>query len=147
MSFMRVLKWIVITLALVVMAVVLYLNFADLNWLKPRIEAAVAEATGRELKINGELGFRILPTTSIVLEDVSFANAAWGSQPSMATIGHFSGKLSPWSLVSGPVRIRNIRLQDVNLVLETNEQEEGNWALTDDTAKEPAPAGEPNSEF
>lgn len=34
-------KWIVITLALVVIAGALYISFADLNWIKPQIESAV----------------------------------------------------------------------------------------------------------
>jgi uncharacterized protein involved in outer membrane biogenesis len=47
MLIVKILKWIVVTFVLVVIAGVLYLSFADLNWIKPRIESAVAEVTGR----------------------------------------------------------------------------------------------------
>jgi len=134
MFVVKTLKWIVIMLALVVVAGVLYLNFADLSWIKPRIESAVAEATGRELKMNGNFDLDILPTPSITLENLTFSNADWGSKPIMAEVGHFSAKVEPWSLVSGPVRIRDSRLRDVDVLLESNQQEQDNWGFGENNA-------------
>ena len=145
MFIVHVLKWVVATLALVVIAGVLYINFADLNWIKPRIESAVAEATGRELKVNGIFDLNILPSPSIALEHVTFSNATWGSKPIMAEVGHFSAEVGLWSLLSGPVQIGNFRLRDVDVLLETNEQEEGNWALGGDAATETETAEQSDS--
>jgi AsmA protein len=145
MLIVKILKWIVVTFVLVVIAGVLYLSFADLNWIKPRIESAVAEVTGRELKMNGNFDLDILPTPSITLEDVTFSNADWGSKPMMANIGHFSTEVGLWSLVFGPVRILNFRLRDVDVLLELNGQEEGNWALGGDDATDPELAEESDS--
>ena len=142
MRSLRVLKWLVTAVVLAVAAAVLYLAFADLAWLQPRMESAVAEATGREFKIDGRFGLNLLPTTSVVLEDVSFANASWGSQPAMAKIGHFSGEVAPWSLLSGPVRIRTLRLRDVDLLLETDEPGNTNWSLAGESAPDATPSGE-----
>ena len=142
MLIIRVLKWLAITLLLLVLAGVLYLGFADLNWLKPRVEAAVAEGTGRELRIDGNFHLKLLPALSLVIEDASLANASWGSQPLMANIAHLSAQVAPWSLVSGPVRIRAIRLQGLDLLLETNEQGETNWTLAGDDVSEAPPEGE-----
>ena len=138
MAILQVLKWILITFTVVLLAAVLYLSFADLNWMKPRIESAVADATGRRLQLGGDFDVNIVPAPSIVLEDVSLSNADWGSEPMLATIGHVSAELSFWSLLAGPVRVNEVKLRDVDVLLETNEQGESNWILG--TAAEPAAA-------
>ncbi|MCG6900015.1 MAG: AsmA family protein [Gammaproteobacteria bacterium] len=145
MFIIRALKWIVVVFALVVITGVLYLSFADLNWMKPRIESAVAEATGRELTMNGNFDLDILPTPSITIEDVTFSNADWGSKPVMADIGHLSTEVSLWSLLFGPVRVLNFHLRDVDVLLEVNEQEEGNWGLGGGDGTAPSSAEEYDS--
>jgi len=86
----------------------------------------VADATGRQLKLGGALDLDIVPSPAIVLEDVSLSNAEWGSEPMLATVGHVSARLGLWSLFSGPVRVKELRLRDVDVLLETNEQGQGN---------------------
>jgi uncharacterized protein involved in outer membrane biogenesis len=129
MSVLRALARIATTLIILVVAGILYLSFADLTWLKPRIESAVADATGRELKLSGVFDLAIVPSPAIVLEDVSLSNAEWGSAPMLATIGHVSARLGLWLLVSGPVRVKEFRLREVDLLLETNDQDQANWVL------------------
>ena len=144
MAILRMLKWIVISCIVVIVAAVLYLSFADLNWLKPRIESAVADATGRTLKLGGTFDLDIVPSPAIVLEDVSLSNTEWGSAPELVKIGHISARLGLWSLFSGPVRVKAFRLHDVGVLLETNEQDEANWIMGAET--EPEPAEQPETE-
>jgi uncharacterized protein involved in outer membrane biogenesis len=143
MSIVRILKWVIISFTVAVVAAVLYLSFADLNWLKPRIEAAVADATGRQLTLGGDLDLDIVPSPAIVIEDVRLANSAWGSEPTMAQVGHFSARLDLWSLLSPPVRVKAFRLRDVDVLLETNGEDEANWVFGAGT--EPEPAEQPES--
>jgi uncharacterized protein involved in outer membrane biogenesis len=143
MSILRVLKWLGISLIVVVMAAVLYLSFGDLDWLRPRIENAVADATGRQLKLEGPLDIDIVPSPAVLVEDVSLSNADWGSEPALLEVGHLSARLDFWSLISGPVRIEELRLRDVDVLLETNDQGEGNWAMG---APQSEPAEQPGSE-
>jgi uncharacterized protein involved in outer membrane biogenesis len=144
MAILRVLKWITVAFLVLIVAAVLYLSFADLNWLKPRIESAVADATGRQLKLGGAFDIDIGPSPAIVLEDVSLSNAEWGSQPMLATIGHVSARLGFWSLISAPARVKEFRLHDVEVLLETNEEGQGNWAMG--APSEPEPAEQPEGE-
>jgi len=144
MSVLKALVWFAATLIILIVAGILYLSFADLNWLKPRIESAVADATGRELKIGGAFDLDIVPSPAILLEDVSLSNAEWGSEPMLATIGHVSARLGFWSLLSGPVRVEAFRLRDVDILLEQNEQGEANWVMG--RPGEPQPAEQPDSE-
>jgi uncharacterized protein involved in outer membrane biogenesis len=130
--------WIFITFTIVVLAAVLYLSFADLNWMKPRIESAVSDATGRHLQLGGNFDLDIVPAPAIVVENVSLSNADWGSDPMLATIGHMSARLGFWSLLSGPVRVEEVRLRDVDVLLETNEAGDANWVMA--AAEKPAEA-------
>ncbi len=72
MFLLRILKWSLLVLVVFAVAVVLYLSYGDLNWMKPHIEAAVADATGRQLRLNGPFDIDIVPSPSITLEDVTF---------------------------------------------------------------------------
>ena len=68
-----------LALAAILLALVLYLNFADLSSYRSYIETAVTEATGREFRIAGEFEVVVFPAPSVLAEDVSLANAAWAS--------------------------------------------------------------------
>src|SRR3546814_12746600 len=48
--------------------------------------AQVKAAAGRNLAIAGPVELKLLPTPSIQLQDLRFANADWGSRPELATI-------------------------------------------------------------
>lgn len=61
-------------LGLLVLAIICVSLFFDVNRYKPQIEAAVAKSTGMELKVNGKIDLRILPTTRIVLNDIHLKN-------------------------------------------------------------------------
>ena len=145
MFIVRSLKWILILLILLLLTAAIYLTYADLNWMKPRIESAVADATGRTLKMNGDFDLAIIPSPAVTVEDVSFSNADWGSAPMMAQIGHFSVEVGLWSLLSGPVRIHSLRLNDVDVLLEKNQEEQANWELGTQDSKEQEPTEEPDS--
>jgi uncharacterized protein involved in outer membrane biogenesis len=133
--------WIVGLLAALVIGLLTYLSVADLTWVKGRIETAVSESTGRDFRIAGDFDLEVLPEPSVLVEDVTLANADWGSEPAMVKVGHFSARVGLWSLISGPVEVRELRLRDVDVLLETSEQGESNTAMG-----EPAPVEAPADE-
>ena len=137
MSIGKIVAWILGLLVLLVAGVIAYLSFADLTWVKERIETGVTESTGREFRINGNFQLDVLPEPSVVVEDASLANAEWGSAPSMATVGLFSARLDLWSLLSGPVVVHEIRLKDVDVLLETNEDGVSNTEMGEPAPEEP----------
>ena len=55
MSVVRVLRWIGVSVPVVALALILHLSFGDLGWIRPRAEAAISKATGREFEIAGGL--------------------------------------------------------------------------------------------
>ena len=98
---------------------ILYLWFADFGQYKPNIERAVADATGREFRINGDLEIRPLLSPSIRMEDVTLANADWADEPHLVEIGAMSVSVDLWSLLSGPIVVKDLQLHDVTALLET----------------------------
>jgi len=139
MSIGRILGAIAAFIGVVVLAVVLYLLFADLSKYRPDIESAVADATGREFRINGNFELDVLPSPRVVMEQVTLANADWGSEPLMLDVGHLSAEVGLWSLLFGPIDVREFRLRDVRTLLETNEDGTGNWEMGPPESEPPPP--------
>lgn len=144
MSLRRSLLAVVLVLLALVLAALLYLAFGDLSRHKPRIEAFISERTGRAFRIEGPFELEVLPAVSVVAENVRFENAAWGSQQPMVDIGRLATVIDLWSIVSGPMEIRSIELDDVAVLLEKDEDGNANWILRDaaelEEEKEPTDA-------
>lgn len=111
--------------ALVVAAVAYVLNF-DPNSHKERIAAMVAEETGREVSFGGPIDLDIGLTTQLVVRDVSFSNAPWGSRPEMATIGLLEAEIRLLPLIGGEFDIERIVLRDADVLIETDAEGRSN---------------------
>ena len=105
------------------------LHFLDLNPYRERIATLVTEAIGRQVKINGHIDINLFPHPGVVLNDVSLANAVWGSKSTMASVQHVDAVFSFLSLFSDTIIIRRVRLNDVMVLLEKNDQNVGNWVM------------------
>lgn len=137
------LRWILIGLvAVVVLAVggiaALVLTL-DPNTLKPRIEAAVEQATGRQLTLAGPIGFSTSLVPTIVVQDVSLSNIEGGSRPAMLHVGRVELQLALIPLLSQQVDIRSLRLVDPDILLETDREGHPNWVFTAPQRAAPAP--------
>jgi len=116
---MKVLKTLAAIVGAIIVVAVLYLLLADFSKYRPDIEAAVAEATGREFRINGELEIRPLFSPWVRMTDVTLANAAWAGEPNMVEVGEVAVKVGLWSLLSGPIVIKDFQLHDVDVLVLT----------------------------
>jgi uncharacterized protein involved in outer membrane biogenesis len=90
-------KWFVgicafLVLALMVTAYAVLATY-DYNKLKPRVARMVKDATGRELNLGGEVDLAIGFSPSLVVTDVTFANASWGSQPEMIKVDKLQAQI------------------------------------------------------
>ena len=125
----------------------LYLHYGDMSRHKQSIENLVSETMGREFKIEGNIGLRLWPATSLTLEGLTLANAEWSEEPRMLRVGHLAAYVSPISLLSGPMRIESFSLREVEVLVESNEDGASNWALAESgTPAEPAPDPVPDPE-
>ncbi len=139
MSWRKLLLGILASIATLVVVILLFLWFSELRFLKPKIETAVADATGRELHIQGDFSLKVLPTPTLLIEDVSLASPAWGSEPNMLEAGKAYVEVELKSLISPPIVVHDVELHDVSVLYETNEQEESNWDLASATEETPPP--------
>jgi hypothetical protein len=90
----------------------------DYNKFKPYIAQAAKEATGRDLRLEGDLTFRLGFTPALVVENISFQNAPWGSRPEMARIKRFELEVSLLPLLTRDIQINRFRLIEPDILLE-----------------------------
>lgn len=136
---MRALKWGLGILAVLIAAIVIAVLTVDVNRFKPEIVAAVENATGRKLEIAQDMKLSLWPL-GVGVKQVSFANAAWGSRPQMATIGEFTAQVDLFALIGQQIKIDRLVLADVDLLLEKNRQGQVNWEFQPAQAAAPAAA-------
>jgi len=117
-----------LVVALIVVGVAI-LKSMDFNEYKGLIAEQVKSATGRELKIAGDLNLEISLTPSVAVEGVTLANASWGSSPEMVSIKRFAAEVSIMPLLSGTIDVNQVILEGVNVVAETDKSGKGNWAF------------------
>ncbi len=115
----------VLLIAVVVAAVAFALNL-DPNDHKDRIAAFVKEETGRDIAFGGSMELDIGSTTRLVVRDVSFSNAEWGSRPQLATVGLAEVEVRLLPLFSGNLDIEQVTLRDADVLLETDAQGRSN---------------------
>lgn len=89
----------------------------------------VRQATGRELRIGGELALHLWPRLAVVASDVSLSNMAGGSQPQMLQVRRLRLAVALWPLLQRRVEIDRVALEGVDLLLETDRRGHGNWLL------------------
>ena len=109
------------------------------------VATEVKKATGREIHIDGEIGFHLLPQLALRLEGVRFSNAAWGTRPEMLKAARIELSLAARPLLDRRLEVDSVRLQGIDVLLETDAQGGGNWVLQGEP-KAPAPseaAGKP----
>src|SRR5262245_49351841 len=100
--------------------------------------AEVKTATGRELTIRGKLDVSLFPRLAVRAEDVSFANAAWGSRSEMVKAKRVDGAVALLPLLHRKVEITRLAVTDLDLLLEKDAKGTGNWVF-----KPPAAATAP----
>ena len=120
-----------------VIVAVLYVS-ANLDRYQERlddmVDTMVEEATGREVQIEGNVHIKVSLTPTVAIDGVSFANAAWGTEPQMARVKSIEAKIALIPLLSGDLLIEHFILIEPDIFIETDAQGRGNWVFAEDTA-------------
>jgi len=114
---------------LIAVALVPALRTFDLSPLRGTITAAASRAVGRALTVGRgpTLCLSLVPT--LVAENVSLANAPWGSRPEMARARRVEVSLRVLPLLLGRVSARLV-LVSPEVLLETDRAGHGNWVFS-----------------
>ena len=111
----------------VIIGVAIAVSTFDVNQYKPELTQLVEEATGRKLQIGGDIGFKLSLVPTLVIEDIKFSNASWGSKPEMLSLDKFEVQVSLMPLLSGNIQVNRVILLAPEILLETNKKGIGNW--------------------
>ena len=105
-----------------------FISTLDQNKTKQYISAAVSEATGRQLSINGELNFDLGWISRVSAKQIQFANADWSKQPQMAEIGDFDAQIDLWQLLTKfRLVLPSVTISQPKLILEKTADGSANW--------------------
>jgi AsmA protein len=130
----RPLKFVLIGLGAIVLlaatAVAVVLMTFDPNRYKPDIEAAVQQATGRTLTINGKIGVAVSMTPTLRATDVSFANPTGYSRPQMASLQSLDLQIALLPLISRRLHIDKLILKQPDILLEVDANGHPNWIMS-----------------
>ncbi|MSO89738.1 MAG: AsmA family protein [Rhodospirillaceae bacterium] len=122
-------------------AAIAIIQSTDFNQYRSMIAEQAKVATGRDLVIAGDLGFALLPSPRLKVEDLTFANAPGGSRPEMVKLRSLEAEVELLPLIVGDIRVRRLILIGPDVLLETDAQGRGNWEIARAGAPAaPAPA-------
>ena len=128
---------VVVLLAVVLLAIWLLVNP---NSYKGRVEAAVKEATGRELVLTGDLKLSVFPWVALELGPATLSNLpGFGDDPFLA-FNHAAVRVKLLPLLHQELVIAKVEIDGMDLRLQKNAQGKGNWESAN-----PSKPGEPDA--
>jgi len=89
-----------IVVVLLLAAIIVVPLLVPLEQYKGEIQARAKEATGRDLRIDGDISLSLLPVIAVSVEDVGFSNAPGATTPEMATVDRLDVALQILPLLS-----------------------------------------------
>ncbi|HEY1935239.1 MAG TPA: AsmA family protein [Acetobacteraceae bacterium] len=108
------------------------------NDLKPRVIAAVKQATGRDLMLNGPIGLKLSLQPTVEASNVALSNPPGFSGPTMATLQKLDLQLAVLPLLHHSIQIDRLSLVKPDINLETNAKGQSNWEFAPPAATPPA---------
>lgn len=128
-------KTIIKIVAAIVIIVGLFLGGAALllvktvnpNDYKTQISQFIKEKTGRDLTIQGNIGWSFFPLFGVKAHGISLGNSANFAPTDFMKVGELDVKILPFSLFTGKTAVSEIILKDCVLNLIKNQNGESNW--------------------
>ena len=127
MRIIRVIKWAGILLVAAIAVAIAILHSIDVDGYRDEIAAGFAKATGWSLSIDGKIDLSLSLNPAVVVEDVSVANADWGTRPRMMTLRRAEARVELLPLLAGDVRVTKLVLVEPDILLETSSDGVANW--------------------
>ncbi len=102
-------------------------NFVNWNRFRPQIAAELSQRLGREVVINGDIVFKVLPAPSLDVSDVRVRNGPGGLDETMLTLAELQARVALAPILSGDVQITHLSLVRPVLTLERFANGATNW--------------------
>ncbi len=149
---MRTLLYVVLGLVVLVVAAVVALPYVvPQETLRTTIARQVEQATGRDISLEGDVGFAVLPRPAASVSGLSVAGAEGVEGPPLLTLDGLDAELALAPLFSGNVQVDRFVLRGLEVELIVDDDGRTNWATASppsggdggDTGAAPAPGGAP----
>ena len=124
----RSIKYLLIFLVLVFIALLAFAATFDANNYKPQIIEQVEKATGRTFSIDGDINLSVFPWVGLKVERVSLGNEKGFKAEQFAAIRQLDVKVNVLPLLKKEVEINTIRLHGLNVSLEVAKNSANNWS-------------------
>lgn len=131
---------------LAIIAVVIFVAVFDWNRLREPIEDILSGATGREVRINGDVDVELDWTPRLVVNGLELANAGWAERPkNMVTVDRAVVSIDLLSVFGEAIRLPRIDLDAPRVFLQRRSDGTANWNLAGPAEELAAP--EERTEF
>lgn len=128
---MKAVTWIGIILGglvvLVFLALLLIPMLVDVNQYKPRIESMVAEATGRDFEIGGDLKLSLFPWAGVAFTDLRLGNPKGFEEKDFVSVKAFDAQMKLLPLLLKDVQVKRFVVEGPRIVLVRDKSGRGNW--------------------
>jgi len=111
----------------IVLAIAVFIATLDPNRYKGDAEAAVKQASGRDLAIEGDLELQVFPWLALRTGKVTLGNAA-GFEGPFLTLTGARAQVKVMPLLQGEVEIGEVVFEDADLRLEVDAEGRDNWS-------------------
>ncbi|WP_368161819.1 AsmA family protein [Aeromonas sp. R5-3] len=143
---MKKIIYILLGLALAaVVAITALVSLIDPNQFKPQLVEQVRKSTGRELVMEGAIGWRFWPSLGLSLEKVALRNPAGFAEPDLVRFERGEASVGLLPLLSHKLEIGKVTLSGAHLFIQTKADGSSNLSDLIKTTKQGAdasPAGE-----
>lgn len=142
---MKKIIYILLGLALAaVVAIAALVSLIDPNQFKPQLAEQVRKSTGRELVMEGAIGWRFWPSLGLSLEKVALRNPAGFAEPDLVRFEQGEASVGLLPLLSHRLEIGKVTLSGAHLFIQT--RADGSSNLRDLLQTSAEPKGEAASE-
>jgi AsmA protein len=126
-------------IALPLAGAAIFVATLDGNSYKPQIIDAARDATGRALRLSGDVRLKPALVPTLVVDDVGFANIEGGSRAEMARLRQLEVQVALLPLLSRRIEITRLALIEPDILLERLADGRANWEFTPPRPAAPAP--------
>ncbi|MED7773809.1 AsmA family protein [Aeromonas dhakensis] len=138
---MKKIIYILLGLALAaVVAITALVSLIDPNQFKPQLVEQVRKSTGRELVMEGAIGWRFWPSLGLSLEKVALRNPAGFAEPDLVRFVRGEASVGLLPLLSHKLEIGKVTLSGAHLFIQTKADGSSNLSDLIKTAKQGADA-------
>ena len=125
----KVLKYSLIMFIGIILLLIVIPVFIPLNNYKGVIIDKVKEATNRDLTINGDIKFSLLPNPAISLSEIKLSSINGTKEPYLVSVESAKASLRLFSLFRRAIEVASVELQKPTINLEVLNNGQKNWQL------------------